>query len=90
MVKSFSKLWHTGYSNSEDVVQIYETALSNLMRLVLTGAWLDVAYFEIELLYFLNIRYILTMRTSLTHTLYSQPNLIWEGNRALLGDVILG
>ena len=59
------------------------------MRLVLTGAWLDVAYFEIKLL-FLNIRYILTMRTSLTHTICNQPNIIWGGNCALLEDTDVG
>ena len=30
------------------------------------------------------------MKTSLTHTLYSQPNLIWEGRRALLEDTDVG
>ncbi len=50
--------------------------------------WL--AYFEIKLLFFLNIRYILTMRATLRHTIYNQPNLIWEGNRALLEDTDVG
>lgn len=52
------------------------------MRLVLTGAWLDVAYFEIELLLTLNkkIRYILTMRTLNLHTIYCLPTLkVWAG-----------
>ena len=30
------------------------------------------------------------MRTSLTHALYSQPNLIWAGNSALLEDTDVG
>ena len=61
------------------------------MRLVLTGARLDVAYFEIELLLTLNkkIRYILTMRT-LTHTLCSQPNQNWGGNFVQLEDTDVG
>jgi hypothetical protein len=40
--------------------------------------------------YFLNIRYILTMRASLTHTICNQPNLIWGGSCALLEDTDVG
>ncbi len=67
-------------------------AESNSSRLVLTGAWLDVAYFEDLLLFWIlnkRIRYILTMRT-LTHTLCSTPNQIWYGNIVQLEDTDVG
>ena len=46
---------------------------------------LQITKNKIDILIIINI-----MKTLYTHTIYSQPNLIWEGRCALLEDTDVG